>query len=124
MLVAGLADHLLGVSGSALALAGAWLAIARPLRQLPFAQPDQLVAIETLKTGEAGGSTWADLVDLRMGSVQSIAGFSPRTWGLQTAPHGHIEVVLSQQVTGTASNQQSATARTPVCTAIRANALA
>ena len=79
------------VIGSALALAGAWLAIARPLRQLPFAQPDQLVAIETLKKGEAGCSTWADLVDLRMGSV---------TWGLQTAPHGHIEVVLSQQVTG------------------------
>ena len=79
------------VIGSALALAGAWLAIARPLRQLPFAQPDQLVAIETLKKGEAGGATWAYLVDLRMGSV---------TWGLQTAPHGHIEVVLSQQVTG------------------------
>lgn len=88
------------VLGSVLALAGAWPAIALPLRHLPFPQPDQLLAIETLKKGQAGGLTWADLEDLRTGSVQRIAGFSSRTWGLQTEAHGHIEVVLSQQVTG------------------------
>ena len=88
------------VLGSALALTAAWLAIALPLRHLPFPQPDQLVAIETVKKGQAGGLTWADLEDLRTGSLQSIAGFSSRTWGLQTEAHGHIEVVLSQHVTG------------------------
>jgi hypothetical protein len=41
-----------------------------------------------------------DLEDLRGHSVDSIAGFQPRTWGLQTENHGHVEVVLSQQVTG------------------------
>ena len=88
------------VLGSALALAGAWLAVALPLRHLPFPQPDHLVAIETMKKGQAGGLSWADLEDLRTGSTQHIAGFSSRTWGLQTEAHGHIEVVLSQQVTG------------------------
>ncbi len=41
-----------------------------------------------------------DLEDLRGGSVEAIAGFLPRTWGMQMEGHGHVEVVLSQQVTG------------------------
>jgi predicted permease len=90
------------VIGSALALAGAWLAIAEPLlpSRLPFREPDRLVAIETLKKGLTGGLNWKDLEDLRTPSVEAIAGFLPRTWGMQTEAKGHVEVVLSQQVTG------------------------
>lgn len=41
-----------------------------------------------------------DLEELRTASVQNVAGYSTRTWGLQTEQHGHVEVVLSLQVTG------------------------
>ena len=91
------------VMGAAVTVAGTWMAVAYPLieRALPFPQPERLVAIESIKpTGEHGGMTWKDLEDLRGGSVESVAGFLPRTWGLQTEDHGHVEVVLSQQVTG------------------------
>ncbi len=88
------------VLGAALSLAGAWLSIASPLRQMPYADASRLVAIETMKKGQVGGLNWKDLEDLRTGSVETAAVFLPRTWGLQTEPKGHVEVVLSQQVTG------------------------
>jgi putative ABC transport system permease protein len=91
------------VIGIAVTVAGTWMAVALPLlrRALPFPAPEQLVAIQTLRqSGERAGLSWMDVEDLRSGSVESIAGFLPRTWGLQTEDHGHVEVVLSQQVTG------------------------
>ncbi len=90
------------VLGSALAVAGTWLAIAEPLlpRRLPFPEPDRLVALEAQKQGQPSALSWDDLERLRTNSVETVAGFLPRTWGLQTEPHGHVEVVLSQQVTG------------------------
>ncbi len=87
----------------AVTVGGTWLAIAYPLLKgaLPFPQAERLVAVESLKPGgERGGLSWMDVEDLRAGSVESIAGFLPRTWGLQIESHGHVEVVLSQQVTG------------------------
>ncbi|HEY3835489.1 MAG TPA: ABC transporter permease, partial [Bryobacteraceae bacterium] len=91
------------VMGVAVTLTGTWLAVALPLLRgaLPFPAADRLVAIQALKqSGERGGLSWMDLEDLRGGSAEAIAGFLPRTWGLQTESHGHVEVVLSQQVTG------------------------
>jgi predicted permease len=91
------------VIGVAATVGGTWISVAYPLLKgtLPFPQAERLAAVETLRqSGEQGGLSWMDLEDLRGGSVESIAGFLPRTWGLQTESHGHVEVVLSQQVTG------------------------
>jgi putative ABC transport system permease protein len=92
----------IAVVAAATAIAGAWIAIALPLitRALPFPGADRIVAIETANRGERNGLTWADMEELRGDSVESIAAFAPRTWGLQTEKQGHVEVVLSQQVTG------------------------
>jgi predicted permease len=90
------------VIGLAVTLGGSWFAIAHPLldNALPFPKAERLVALESVRqSGERGGLSWMDLEDLRGGSVELIAGFLPRTWGLQTEDHGHVEVVLSQQVT-------------------------
>src|SRR4051812_5846578 len=89
------------VIGAAIAVAGAWLAIASPLLTgaIPFAEPDRVVAIESIKRGQTGGVSWQDIEDIRVPSIEHIAAFSPRTWGLQTEPHGHVDVVLSLQVT-------------------------
>ncbi len=90
------------VIGVAVTVGGTWIAIAYPLLNgaLPFPKADRLVAIETIRqSGERGGLSWMAVEDLRGGSVDLIAGFLPRTWGLQTEIHGHVEVVLSQQVT-------------------------
>ena len=86
----------------AVAVAGAWLAIAYPLliAPLPYPEPDRLLAIESVKKGQRAGVGWQTLEDLRTPSVEAIAAFLPRTWGFQTDPKGHVEVVLSQQVTG------------------------
>ena len=90
------------VIGAAIALIGAWLAIAGPLLRgtTPYGKSGQLVALQTWKGGQRGGLAWGDLDDLRFGSVTAIAGYLPRTWGLQTELHGHLDVVLSLQVTG------------------------
>ena len=92
----------IAVIGLAVTLSGTWIAIAHPLLSgaLPFPGADRIVAIESFKRGERNGLTWMDLEALRDGSVESIAGFLPRTWGLRTERHGHVEVVLSLQVTG------------------------
>ena len=92
----------IAVIGLAVTLSGTWIAIAHPLLSgaLPFSGADRIVAIESFKRGERNGLTWMDLEALRDGSVESIAGFLPRTWGLQTERQGHVEVVLSLQVTG------------------------
>jgi putative ABC transport system permease protein len=91
----------IAVIGSALAVAGAWLAIAEPLwpSRIPFRDPQRLVAIGSLKNGQTVGVKSNHLESLRTAAIESIAGFLPRTWGLQTEPRGHVEVVLSQQVT-------------------------
>ncbi len=91
------------VIGMSVTVAGTWLAIAYPLLRgsLPFPGAERLVAIQSLKpNGEHSGLSWMDIEDLRGGSIQSIAAFFPRTWGLQTENHGHVQVVLSEQVTG------------------------
>lgn len=90
------------VIGAAIAVAGAWVAIARPLlpSALPFPGATRLLAIESWKQGQTGGVTWNDIEDLRTESVEFAAVWLPRTWGLQTIVHGPVEVVLSQQVTG------------------------
>jgi hypothetical protein len=90
------------VIGAAIALLGAWLAIAGPLLQgiAPYPQPERLVALQASKGGHRAGLAWGDLDDLRSGSVTAVAGYLPRTWGLQAEPHGHLDVVLSLQVTG------------------------
>jgi len=90
------------VIGVAMTVAGTWISISYPLLQgaVPFPKADRLAAIETLRQhGERGGLSWVGLEDLRGGSVELIAGFLPRTWGLQTKKQGHVEVVLSEQVT-------------------------
>src|SRR5437879_4738388 len=90
------------VIGVTVAVIGTWIAIAYPLleRSLPFPNSERLVVIEGLKqNGQRAGLSWMDMEDLRGGSVEFIAGFLPRTWGLQTQSNGHVEVVLSQQVT-------------------------
>jgi putative ABC transport system permease protein len=91
------------VAGSALAVAGAWFSIAHPLLrdELPFPDPASLAAIESSSAGQRGGLSWMTTEDLRaVPAIESIAAFSSRTWGLQTEPGGHVEVVLSRQVTG------------------------
>ena len=90
------------IIGLAVAVTGAWLAIAYPvlLGRMPYPEPDRLVAIESVKKGQSGGLSWLTLEDLRTDSVESMAVYWPRTWGFQTDPKGHVEVVLSQQVTG------------------------
>ncbi len=90
------------VIGVAVAVGGTWLAVAYPLLRgmLPFRDAERIVAVESWKKGERGGVTWADMEDLRTDSVGEMAGYAARTWGLQTEPGGHVEVVLSLQVTG------------------------
>ncbi len=90
------------VIGSALTLAGAWIAISYPLLRsaIPFPEPQRLFALESLKKGQAGGLSWMALEDLRTSSVQHVAGYLRRTWGFQIEEHGHVEVVLSLQITG------------------------
>ena len=92
----------IAVIGAALAAAGAWLSISYPLLRstLPFPDPQRLFALESFKKGQAGGLSWMAMEDLRTGSVQQLAGYLRRTWGLQVEEHGHVEVVLSLQVTG------------------------
>ena len=92
----------IAVIGSAIAVAGALLAVAFPILSgsLPFPEPNRLLSLETTKSGQSSGLTWMDLEDVRIDAIQSAAVFSPRTWGVQTQPQGHVEVVLSLQVTG------------------------
>ncbi len=92
----------IAVIGSATAVVGALLAVAIPILSgaLPFPEPNRLLSLESSKLGQSGGLTWMDLEDVRNEAIQSAAVFSPRTWGVQTQPHGHVEVVLSLQVSG------------------------
>ena len=92
----------IAVIGSAIAVAGALIAVAFPILSgsLPFPEPNRLLSLETTKSGQSSGLTWMDLEDVRTEAIQSAAVFSPRTWGVQTQPQGHVEVVLSLQVTG------------------------
>ena len=92
----------IAVIGSAIAVAGALLAVAFPILSgaLPFPEPHRLLSLETSKQGQSNGLTWMNLEDVRNEAIQSAAVFSPRTWGVQTQPQGHVEVVLSLQVTG------------------------
>ncbi len=78
------------------------MAISYPLLRsvIPFPEPERLLAFESFHKGQTGGLSWMDLEELRTASVQNVAGYSSRTWGLQTEQHGHVEVVLSLQVTG------------------------
>jgi predicted permease len=90
------------VIAAAIALSGAWLSIAGPLLRggMPYPHPETIVALASTKSGQAAGLAWGDLDDLRGGPLSAVAGYLPRTWGLQAEPHGRLDVVLSMQVTG------------------------
>jgi len=92
----------IAILGAAIAIAASWTAVAFPaLRgQLPFPQSDRLVAIQSTRRGTRAGVAWTSAEDLRGAGLAAIAVHVPRTWGLQTEPHGHVEVILSEQVTG------------------------
>jgi hypothetical protein len=92
----------IAVIGAAIALVGVWLAIANPLLRgsTPYAKSGQLIALSSWKAGQRSGLAWGDIDDLRNTSVSAIAGYLPRTWAFQTEAHGHVDVVLSLQVTG------------------------
>lgn len=90
------------VVGAAITLVAAWTAISSPLLRgaTPYVKSHQLIAVSSWKAGQSNGLAWGDIDDFRSVSVTTIAGFLPRTWALQTEPHGHVEVALSLQVTG------------------------
>jgi predicted permease len=93
-----------GVLGSALAVAAACISLAWPLlwESLPFPDASRIAAICSAKKGVAGGVSWGDANDLRerVPSIERVAVYSARTWGVQTEQHGHVEVLLSAMVTG------------------------
>ena len=93
-----------GVLGSALTVAVVCSSLAWPLlwEPLPFPNAGRLVAIRSTVKGVVGGLSWGDADDLRerAPSIEKLAVYSPRTWGIQTEPQGHVEVLLSAMATG------------------------
>ena len=93
-----------GVLGSALTLTVVCLSLAWPAlwEPLPFPNGDRIVAIRSLQRGSAGALTWRDADDLRerVPSIEKVAVYGVRTWGVQTEPQGHVEVLLSVMTTG------------------------
>jgi predicted permease len=91
------------VLGSALALAITCLSVAWPLLfgRLPFRSADRVRAVESMAKGQAGGISWQDADDLRkrVASIEKIAVYGTRTWGVQTERGGHVEVLLSATAT-------------------------
>lgn len=92
------------VLGSSLAVAVASFSLAWPLlwEPLPFPNASRLAAVNSTVKGTAGVLSWGDADDLRerVPSIEKIAVYSPRTWGVQTEPQGHVEVLLSAMTTG------------------------
>jgi hypothetical protein len=84
---------------SAIMLVTTWLAIAGPLLRgaMPYIKPQQLVAFSCLKAGRSTGLAWGDIYDLRSASLPAIAGYLPRTWGLQMEPHAHVDTCVERR---------------------------
>ncbi|HSB13948.1 MAG TPA: ABC transporter permease [Bryobacteraceae bacterium] len=61
-----------------------------------------MAAVRSTAKGVPGGLSWGDADDLRerAPSVEKLAIYSPRTWGVQTERQGHVEVLLSAMTTG------------------------
>lgn len=91
------------VLGCALAVTAACFSLAWPLlwEPLPYSNASRLVAIRSLRKGVEGGVSWGDANDLRerVPSIEQIAVYSARTWGVQTERLGQVEVLLSAAVT-------------------------
>jgi len=86
--------------GAATAVFSAFHALL--LKPLPYAQAERLVAIDGLRKGVPGyGVGWSDIDDWQRSTdrFQSIAGCSPRTYGMAQSRPGPVEVILSCQTT-------------------------
>lgn len=91
------------VVGSALALTLVCFSLAWPLLwgAMPIPNASHLAAVRSTLKGVPGGVSWADADDLRevVPSIDKLAIYSARTWGVQTERHGHVEVLLSAMAT-------------------------
>ncbi len=92
------------VLGSALAVAVVCFSLAWPLlwEPLPFPNASRIWAVRSNVKGVPRGLSWGDADDLRerVPSIEKIAIYSARTWGVQTERKGHVEVLLSAMTTG------------------------
>lgn len=71
------------------------------LRPLPFAEPQQLVALDDQQDGKSLGVSWGEIQQWERtpGLFTSAAAFSKRTWALTDHSGSEMDVVLSGMVT-------------------------
>jgi predicted permease len=71
------------------------------LRPLPFAEPQQLVALEDQQDGRSLGVSWGEIQQWKRtpGLFESAAAYGARTWALTDQSGSQMDVVLSGMVT-------------------------
>src|ERR1700744_6051037 len=71
------------------------------LRPLPFAEPQQLVALDDQQNGKSLGVSWGEIQQWERtpGLFDSAAAYATRTWALTDHSGSQMDVVLSGMVT-------------------------